>query len=132
MKQKTLKLKEFNEYVDIDGMLHSLCIQLGIIPEDSLFSTEAKGIYWSNNPLGNFLGDTLYAMKALGIILENEEEQTFKWNPDYVDPVSRHRLDNPDRARCPDCDGPSGYDPSGSTCRYCGSKVLSNAELEKL
>lgn len=87
------KLREVIEYVDIDTMLHVLCIQLGIIPEDSCFVTEAKGIYWTNNPLCNYLGDMLNGLCDQGMVLEEmgpdgESNQRYKWNPDYEDPVT--------------------------------------------
>jgi hypothetical protein len=119
-------LRDMNEWTDIDGPLHDLAIALGIIPKNSNFATEAKGIYWSNNPLGNFLGDTLYKMRDLGMLLVNDDGE-FMWNPEYISPVHRLREgkvlcigDGTEESGC----GISQQNP-GDTCKYCGGMVVS-------
>lgn len=55
-------LRDMNEWTDIDGPLHDLAIALGIIPKNSNFATEAKGIYWSK-PKPNLVTDILTLQK---------------------------------------------------------------------
>ena len=75
------------DWTDIDEAAHQLARCLGALPERSAM-TDAKWVYWSNNPLGLELVGLLDRLTALGLLEKRDE-------PDYqyrVAPSFRSRL----------------------------------------
>jgi hypothetical protein len=78
-------LKEYfldEEWIDIDIVEYFLCVLLGILPGKDLFDNN-KGIFWSNNPVGNCIADFLFALTELKILIYDKENVKFKWNKDF-------------------------------------------------
>lgn len=77
-----------SEWTDFDGAEFEVARCLGIIePTSSWSPTVHKGLFWSNNPVGNGLGKILDALVAMGAVEMNEDHQ-YRWNQSF----------NPDRA----------------------------------
>ena len=78
-------MKEYiKDWTDIDWAAYRLAISLGLITEDTKFQTDAKHIFWTNNPVGNALYDTLYMFIDIGVIEINEDRDKVRWNKDFV------------------------------------------------
>jgi hypothetical protein len=81
---ETLKVK-LSEWTDIDYVAFLLAKSIGLMQLDVRFQTEAKHVFWTDNPVGN----TLYSMLrqlAEAEILEFREEPDlqYKWNDKFV------------------------------------------------
>jgi hypothetical protein len=75
------------DWTDVDVAAHELARSLGAMPERSAMS-DAKWVYWSNNPLGIELVALLERLTVLGFLEKRDE-------PDYqyrVAPRFRSRL----------------------------------------
>ena len=76
-----------SDWTDIDVAAHELARCLGAVPERSAMS-DAKWVYWTNNPLGSELVALLDRLTALGLLEKRDE-------PDYqyrVAPQFRSQL----------------------------------------
>lgn len=88
MLKSTATLKErLAGWVDWDGASWHVGVCLGFWPdfgappgEDPWFGH--KGTIWSNNPLGNAIAELIHGLVAEGMLEENNEQQ-FRWNPEY-------------------------------------------------
>jgi catechol 2,3-dioxygenase-like lactoylglutathione lyase family enzyme len=60
------------DWTDIDVAAHELARSLGALPERSAMS-DAKWVYWSNNPLGIELVALLDRLTALGLLEKRDE-----------------------------------------------------------
>ena len=81
MKYKTFK-EAVTGWTDEDLAQHHLAICLGLMPPDIDFATEAKHVYWTDNPVGDTLYRILYELVATGILEENGEGWV-RWNPTF-------------------------------------------------
>jgi hypothetical protein len=70
--------ERLKEWQDFDVVGHALGVALGIFPEDSSMS-DYKGVFWSNNKVGNYLGHLLYELSYQEILEMDESEQRFRW-----------------------------------------------------
>lgn len=77
----TLK-QNLENWTDFDVASHQLAICLGLMPPDISFSKKAKHVYWTDNPVGDTLYQTLRALIAIGVLEENEDKQ-MRWNPAF-------------------------------------------------
>jgi hypothetical protein len=81
-----LNLKDrFKEDLDFDVALYELGVILGFWPDnDADFSNfqKYKGVFWSNNKLGNHLYVILSELVKLGVLVKNEDGK-FRANPDF-------------------------------------------------
>ena|SRR3990167_10743854 len=77
-------LKEsLNDWTDSDLAGFALAVCLGLMPNDiKVFNGKAKHVFWSNNPLGNLLGQFLYRLGKLGV-LETDDDSRFRWNNNF-------------------------------------------------
>lgn len=93
--------ERFAQPQDFDGAEFILATSMGLFPSgmDSWF--KHKGVFWSNCPLGNALGDMLVALVRGGVLTRTEDDQ-YKW---YWDPERKD-------VNCPRCSY-NGADPTG-------------------
>ncbi len=76
----TLKEK-LQDWADIDWACFELAKCLGMMDEETKFSTDAKHIFWSNNLVENKLFDFLLRdLVEIGILEYDNDEQRVKWN----------------------------------------------------
>lgn len=61
----------------------ALAIALGLMTEETNYQVDAKYVFWSHNPIGNMLHDTLESLVRLGILETKEinDENCYRWNP---------------------------------------------------
>ena len=85
-------LKELlKDWQDFDGAEHAIAVSLGLMPNDWRWVLEnAKWVLWSNNPLGNMLSQMLKALVEQGVLEQNDEQQ-FRYNPAYIPPWEPQR-----------------------------------------
>ena len=58
---------------------------LGVLPRDQTFSW-VKRMFWVDGyPLGDMLVDMLDRMAEAGVLLKNDEDAQYKWNPSPID-----------------------------------------------
>ncbi|MGL5807956.1 MAG: hypothetical protein ACRC2R_07890 [Xenococcaceae cyanobacterium] len=81
MEYKTLK-RELNDWVEIDTAIHILGYCCGFIQEGERFP---KYVYWSINPIGDLISDTLFRMVDLGILERRDDRNDIelRWNPSF-------------------------------------------------
>jgi hypothetical protein len=72
------------DWTDFDASAHLLAQCLGIMsPHHEM--TEAKWVYWSENPLGTVLYDTLERLVEIGVLEKREEPDfQYRWVPDVL------------------------------------------------
>jgi hypothetical protein len=77
-----LELRELlAEWTDYDVAGFRLGSVVGVFPPDRTFSS-VKSMFWMDGyPLGEMLVDTLDLMVTAGVLLKNDDEQRYKWNP---------------------------------------------------
>lgn len=74
------------EWTDADGAMHAVAVCLGLMPSDwGWVLSNAKWVFWSDNPTGNALFGMLRSLVEVGVLQENEEGR-FQYNPDYATP----------------------------------------------
>jgi hypothetical protein len=74
---------ELADWNDWDGASYSLAISLGIMDKAKTpYMSAAKHVFWSDNPLGNMLHQTLEELVKLGFVEKNEEDQ-YRWNKEF-------------------------------------------------
>lgn len=81
-----LSIKDrFDKRLDFDVALYELGVIFGFWPENNAdFSNfqKYKGVFWSNNKLGNHLYIILLELVELGVLIKDEDEK-FLANPDF-------------------------------------------------
>ncbi|MFD5617547.1 hypothetical protein [Streptomyces yangpuensis] len=72
--------QELAEWTDWDGAAFVVGRSLGIFAENETF-TQVKGVFWTNNPLGNALHEVLLQLAAAGVLEHREEPDDiqFRW-----------------------------------------------------
>jgi hypothetical protein len=82
------------DWTDQDIAMHSIAVSLGLVPNDIDYAmSKAKFVYWSNNELGNMLGELVDLMEGIGALefqIINDEEK-IRWNKTY-NPSLFHEL----------------------------------------
>ena len=79
---KTLR-EELQDWMEWDGAAYSLALCLGLMPE-GIFSTRAKHVFWSNNPMGNHLYAMLDGLVAIGVLEKRDEPDfQYRWTPSF-------------------------------------------------
>jgi lactoylglutathione lyase len=68
---------KLGDWTDIDEAAHALAVAIGLMPAASRMS-DAKWVYWSNNPLGNELHGWLDRLAVLGV-LEKRDQPDFQY-----------------------------------------------------
>lgn len=67
-------------WTDWDGAMFVLGRALGIFAESESFA-DLKGVFWSNNPLGNALHEILLQLVAAGVVERRDEpDEQFRWS----------------------------------------------------
>ena len=61
-----------SDWVDFDGASHLLARRLGIFPHEKGF-LDMKWMYWTSNPVGNDLADSVDMLVVLGILERRDE-----------------------------------------------------------
>ena len=83
MTTKNLK-QALNHWQDIDCAQYHLAISLGLIESDVPFATQVKHVFWTDNPIGNMLGEILDTLtKAYVLQQRDEPDYQYRWNPDF-------------------------------------------------
>lgn len=69
---------------DIDDAQHQLGILLGMVDESlGSFQKEYKWVYWTNNPFGKMLRESLFKMVEIGMLEYNEDNETIRSVPGF-------------------------------------------------
>ena len=80
----TILKTRLKEWTDWDGARMDLAICLGLMTHETNYQTDAKHVFWSNNPVGNMLYNTLQELVKIGVLeFRDEPDQQFCWNPGY-------------------------------------------------
>jgi catechol 2,3-dioxygenase-like lactoylglutathione lyase family enzyme len=80
---RTTLAATLSDWVDIDVAAHALARALGVMPINSAMS-DAKWVYWSNNPLGNELVILLDRLVELGFLEKRDEPDIqYRTQPDF-------------------------------------------------
>jgi hypothetical protein len=84
--KKTLR-ENLTDWTDWDIAEYYLAVALGIMPTEEgdgeIFRLKAKHVFWTDNPVGVFLGGVLGELAELGVLDHDDEEERFRWNPGY-------------------------------------------------
>jgi hypothetical protein len=73
-----------NEWCDCDVAQYHLAVVLGVIAPDANFETGVKCIFWTDNPIGNYLFHTLNGLVSIGVLERREEPDCqYRWKPDF-------------------------------------------------
>ena len=68
-----------SDWTDWDFAAYHLGRALGLF-EGQSFNTGAKGVFWTDNPLGNGLHDVLLALVSAEVLERREEpDEQFRW-----------------------------------------------------
>ena len=71
--------QDLADWTDWDGAAYLLGLSLGLF-QDQNFQTDTKGVFWTDNALGNGLHDALLALARAGILERREEsDEQFRW-----------------------------------------------------
>jgi lactoylglutathione lyase len=71
------------DWTDVDFAAHALARSLGLMPDQSAMS-DAKWVYWSNNPVGSELIVLLDRLTALGFLEKREEPDIqYRLRPEF-------------------------------------------------
>ncbi|WP_328784253.1 hypothetical protein OIE52_09330 [Streptomyces canus] len=84
--EDSMELKEIlADWRDYDDAAFRLGVFLGVFPRDQKFSS-VKRMFWIDGyPLGDMLVDILDRMAQAGVLLKDEEDVRYKWNPAPID-----------------------------------------------
>ncbi|MEU0946792.1 hypothetical protein ABZ379_29215 [Streptomyces canus] len=73
------------DWLDYDVAAFRLGVFLGVFPRDQKFSS-VKRMFWIDGyPLGDMLVDILDRMAQAGVLLKDEDDARYKWNPAPID-----------------------------------------------
>ncbi|MFJ7065953.1 hypothetical protein [Streptomyces sp. NPDC101115] len=75
--------KELAGWTDSDGAAYCVGRALGIFAEHEGF-TSLKWVFWSDNPVGRALHETLLQLVAAGVLEQDEDEDRFRWAGDVT------------------------------------------------
>lgn len=81
----TLRVR-LKDWTDVDAACYCIAIALGVAPDHGDkwdFWGGKKGMFWSNNPMGNGFYAVLEMLAETGVLEKDEEEMKFRWNPRF-------------------------------------------------
>jgi hypothetical protein len=79
----TLKT-ELANWQDWDVACYILSQNIGLMNADSSLQTQAKHVFWSDNPVGNTLIDILNQLVEVGVLEKRDEpDLQYRWNPEF-------------------------------------------------
>ena len=84
-----MTLKErLQDWGDFDVAMFELAVCLGLMPDGMDSWYRNKGVFWSNNTMGNMLTRVLHELIDLGVLIHDteESEDRVRWNPDFQEP----------------------------------------------
>lgn len=68
------------DWTDWDAAAFAVGRSLGIFGESETFA-QVKGVFWTDNPLGNALHEVLLQLAAAGVLEQREEpDEQFRWS----------------------------------------------------
>ncbi|MGG5207399.1 hypothetical protein ACQWU4_00530 [Chryseobacterium sp. MIQD13] len=70
------------EWTDVDIAMHQLALQLGMISEDNF--PKFKSCYWTDTEKSKALSNMLLELSKIGFLELNENDYTFRVNPDFI------------------------------------------------
>lgn len=73
------------DWRDYDDAAFRLGIFLGVFPSDQKFSSVKRKFRVDGYPLGDMLVDILDRMAEAGVLLKDEDDARYKWNPAPLD-----------------------------------------------
>ncbi|MFJ9727750.1 hypothetical protein ACIRP3_33845 [Streptomyces sp. NPDC101209] len=73
------------DWQDYDVAAFRLGVFLGVFPPDQKFSGVKRMFWMDGYPLGDMLVDFLDRMAQTGVLLKDEEDERYKWNPEPPD-----------------------------------------------
>ncbi|MFF1921176.1 hypothetical protein ACFVW8_11465 [Streptomyces sp. NPDC058221] len=69
-----------SDWTDWGGAAFAVGRSLGIFGESEMFS-RVKGVFWTDNPLGNALHEVLLQLAGAGVLEQREEpDEQFRWS----------------------------------------------------
>jgi hypothetical protein len=73
------------DWTDVDLAEYYTAVALGLIdPERSPFQTQAKHVFWTDNPVGNALHQLLETLVSLSVLERRDEpDLQYRWNAQY-------------------------------------------------
>jgi hypothetical protein len=72
------------DWTDWDGAAYALARSLGLMDASVSFATDAKHIFWSDNPVGRSLHSALEAFVVAGFLERRDEPDIqFRWRSDF-------------------------------------------------
>lgn len=73
------------EWTDFDMAAYHLGVCLGLFSGASTVDEflKYKHIFWTNCTLGNMLSDILSTLHLEGILLNDDDDGVYKWNPNF-------------------------------------------------
>lgn len=80
--EDTMELKDvLADWRDYDEAAFRLGVFLGVFPRDQKFSLVRHMFWVEGYPLGDMLVDLLERMVQAGVLLKDEDDVRYKWNP---------------------------------------------------
>lgn len=78
MKTSFELLKEWNDH---DIVCHLIAVGLGVVPAEDVDEAcgKYKATYWTNNPLGNYLGECLITFVVLDFMECDGDADKYRW-----------------------------------------------------
>jgi hypothetical protein len=84
--EDSMELREIlADWRDYDDAAFRLGVLLGVFPSDQKFSAVKRMFWMDGYPLGDMLVDMLDRMVEAGVLLKDEEDVRYKWNPAPID-----------------------------------------------
>jgi hypothetical protein len=82
---KSSSLREtLADWTDVDIAEYELARAFGLMGEGVSFSTDAKHVFWSRNPIGTMLYDMLAKLAEVGVLeYRAEPDGQYRWNPNF-------------------------------------------------
>ena len=75
---------ELGEWVDWDIAAYYLAQSLGMMDEKVSFATDAKHVFWADNPIGNTLQSILNELVSCRVLERRDEPDIqYRWNPEF-------------------------------------------------
>ncbi|MCE9583424.1 MAG: hypothetical protein K8T20_13140 [Planctomycetes bacterium] len=80
-----LKLKDLlADWTDVDGAEFDLACMLGLFAPTQAEWFKNKGVFWTNNTLGNLLYEILQTLTKAGILeFRDEPDLQYRWNQNW-------------------------------------------------
>jgi hypothetical protein len=72
-----------HDWQDFDAVMHDMARALGLLSAMPPGYLPPKHVYWSANPIGDFLSRVIANLVELGVLEHDEESDRFRWSPNY-------------------------------------------------